>query len=69
MHQFLTDLKFGNGCTKLVDISRDIGELNRGVQKAFREQNYIRLHTRLTSEKQLFVCLFPHLFSTFHIEI
>ena len=26
IHQFLTDLKFGNGCTKLVDISRDIGE-------------------------------------------
>ena len=77
MHQFLTDLKFGNGCTKLVVISRDIGEcsvcklweLNRGVQKVFREQNHLRLHTRLTSEKQLFACLFPHLFSTFHIEI
>ena len=30
--------------------------------EAFREQNHLRLRTRLTSEKQLFVCLFPHLF-------
>ena len=52
-----------------VFIACKLWELNRGVQKAFREQNHLRLHTRLTSEKQLFICLFPHLFSTFHIEI
>ena len=52
-----------------VFIACKLWELNRGVQKAFWEQNHLRLHTRLTSEKQLFVCLFSHLFSTFHIEI
>ena len=52
-----------------VFIACKLWELNRGVRKAFREQNHLRLHTRLTSEKQLFVCLFPHLFSTFYIEI
>ena len=36
--------------------------------EAFREQNHLRLRTRLTSEKQLFVCLFPHLF-VFFLEV
>ena len=41
-----------------VFIACKLWELNRGVQKACREQNHLRLHTRLTSEKQLFVCFF-----------
>ena len=49
-------------------IACKLWELNRAVQKALREQNHLRLHTRLTSEKQLFVCLFPHLF-VFFLEV